>query len=125
MDRHTYEQDPEWQHPDPAKRTTTEPSTEATQPVAEQPVAAQSVAVTRPAAKARRTGVAAVLALALGVLLAPGEAVPPGMVLIIGIGAVGGLGIALLLLVMRALLAKAVALDTTASTLRAELDEVI
>lgn len=69
--------------------------------------------------------VGAVLALALGVILAPGEAVPPGVVLIIGIGAVGGFGIALLMVVMRALLAKAVALDTTATTLRAELDEVI
>ncbi|GEA86792.1 DUF2975 domain-containing protein [Cellulomonas cellasea] len=69
--------------------------------------------------------VGSVLALALGVLLAPGEAVAPGIVLLIGVGAVGGLGIALLVLVMRALLAKAVALDTTASTLRAELDEVI
>lgn len=69
--------------------------------------------------------VGAVLALALGVILAPGEAVPPGIVLLVGVGAIGGLGIALLVLVMRALLAKAVALDTTASTLRAELDEVI
>ena len=69
--------------------------------------------------------VGSVLALALGVVLAPGEAVAPGIVLLIGVGAVGGLGIALLVLVMRALLAKAVALDTTASTLRAELDEVI
>lgn len=66
-----------------------------------------------------------VLALTLGVILAPGEAVPPGVVLLIGVGAIGGVGIALLVLVMRALLAKAVALDTTASTLRAELDEVI
>ena len=60
-----------------------------------------------------------VLALALGTVLAPGEAVAPGIVLIIGVGAIGGIGIALLVLVMRALLAKAVALDTTATTLRA------
>ncbi|WP_258725614.1 DUF2975 domain-containing protein [Cellulomonas sp. NS3] len=66
-----------------------------------------------------------VLALALGTVLAPGEAVAPGIVLIIGVGAIGGIGIALLVLVMRALLAKAVALDSTATTLRAELDEVI
>lgn len=66
-----------------------------------------------------------VLALALGTVLAPGEAVAPGVVLMIGVGAIGGIGIALLVLVMRALLAKAVALDTTATTLRAELDEVI
>jgi hypothetical protein len=68
---------------------------------------------------------AALLAIVLGLILAPGEAVPPGIVLLIGIGAIGGLGIALLVVVMRALLAKAVALDTTATTLRAELDEVI
>lgn len=66
-----------------------------------------------------------VLALALGTVLAPGEAVAPGIVLLIGVGAIGGIGIALLVLVMRALLAKAVALDSTATTLRAELDEVI
>lgn len=69
--------------------------------------------------------VAAGLLLLLGVLLAPGEAVPPGMVLALGIVAMGVGGIALLVLVLRALLAKAVALDSTATTLRAELDEVI
>lgn len=69
--------------------------------------------------------VGALLALTLGAILAPGEAVAPGVVLLIGIGAIGGFGIALLVVVMRALLAKAVQLDTTASTLRAELDEVI
>lgn len=69
--------------------------------------------------------VAAGLLLLLGVVLAPGEAVPPGMVLALGIVAMGVGGIALLVLVLRALLAKAVALDSTATTLRAELDEVI
>ncbi|ACQ78300.1 transmembrane transport protein [Beutenbergia cavernae DSM 12333] len=69
--------------------------------------------------------VATLLALALGVILAPGEAVPPGMVLMLGTAAAGCAGIALLVLVLRVLLAKAVALDTTATTLRAELDEVI
>lgn len=68
---------------------------------------------------------AAGLLLLLGVVLAPGEAVPPGMVLALGIVAMGVGGIALLVLVLRALLAEAVALDSTATTLRAELDEVI
>ncbi|MBT0993738.1 DUF2975 domain-containing protein [Cellulomonas sp. DKR-3] len=67
----------------------------------------------------------AVLAFALGWVLAPGEAVAPGIVAVIGIGGVCCAGIALLVVVMRLLLAKAVTLDTTASALRAELDEVI
>ncbi|QCB94821.1 DUF2975 domain-containing protein [Cellulomonas shaoxiangyii] len=74
------------------------------------------------------TGAAVVeclLFLLLGALLAPGEAVPPGVVLMLGVVGAGFLGIALLVLLMRSLLAKAVALDTTATTLRAELDEVI
>ncbi|KQS98641.1 DUF2975 domain-containing protein [Cellulomonas sp. Leaf395] len=65
------------------------------------------------------------LAMVLSFLLAPGEAVAPGIVLLIVIGGMGTAGIALLVLVLRVLLAKAVALDTTATTLRAELDEVI
>ncbi|MDM7829926.1 DUF2975 domain-containing protein [Cellulomonas edaphi] len=68
---------------------------------------------------------ATALAVVLSFVLAPGEAVAPGVVLLVVIGGVGTAGIALLVLVMRALLAKAVALDTTATTLRAELDEVI
>lgn len=67
----------------------------------------------------------AVLAVALGLVLAPGEAVAPGVVLLVGVGAMGCAGIALLVLVLRLLLTQAVALDTTATTLRAELDEVI
>ncbi len=69
--------------------------------------------------------VASLLLFGLGVLLAPGEAVAPGVVLLIG-GA-GGLvaGIALVVLVMRTLLAQAVARDAEASSLQAELDEVI
>lgn len=68
---------------------------------------------------------ASLLTFALGVVLAPGEAVPPGMVLLLG-----GLGIvvaggALLVLMLRMLLAQAVALDATTHRLRAELDEVI
>lgn len=65
------------------------------------------------------------LAFALGWLLAPGEAVAPGVVAVIGIGGVCCAGIALLVVVLRLLLAKAVALDSTATALRAELDEVI
>lgn len=61
----------------------------------------------------------------LGVLLAPGEAVAPGIVVLIG-----GLGVliaavALIVLVLRMLLAQAVALDTETHVLQAELDEVI
>ncbi len=68
---------------------------------------------------------ATLLAVVLSFVLAPGEAVAPGIVLLIVIGGMGTAGIALLVLVLRVLLAKAVALDTTATTLRAELDEVI
>jgi hypothetical protein len=65
------------------------------------------------------------LTLALGVTLAPGEAVPPGMVLLIGGAAVVVAGIALIVLVLRMLLAQAVARDAQAHHLQAELDEVI
>jgi hypothetical protein len=65
------------------------------------------------------------LAMVLSFILAPGETVAPGIVLLIVIGGMGTAGIALLVLVLRVLLAKAVALDSTATTLRAELDEVI
>jgi hypothetical protein len=65
------------------------------------------------------------LMLALGVTLAPGEAVPPGMVLLIGGAAVVVAGIALVVLVMRMLLTQAVARDAEAHHLQAELDEVI
>lgn len=68
---------------------------------------------------------AALLLLALGVVLAPGEDVPPGAVLLVG-GA-GGLvaGVALLVVVLRALLDQAVRRDAEASELQAELDAVI
>jgi hypothetical protein len=65
------------------------------------------------------------LMLALGVTLAPGEAVPPGMVLLVGGAAVVVAGIALVVLVMRMLLTQAVARDAEAHHLQAELDEVI
>lgn len=68
---------------------------------------------------------ASLLMFALGFLLAPGEAVAPGIVLLIG-GAGGVIaGIALVVLVMRTLLAQAVARDAEANHLQAELDEVI
>ena len=68
---------------------------------------------------------ASLLTFALGVLLAPGEAVAPGIVLLIGGAAVLVAGIALIVLVMRMLLAQAVARDAEAHHLQAELDEVI
>ena len=68
---------------------------------------------------------ATLLAMVLSFVLAPGEAVAPGIVLLVVIGGMATAGIALLVLVMRVLLAKAMVLDSTATTLRAELDEVI
>ncbi|KQR07265.1 DUF2975 domain-containing protein [Cellulomonas sp. Leaf334] len=68
---------------------------------------------------------ATLLAVVLSFVLAPGEAVAPGIVLLIVIGGMGTAGIALLVLVLRILLTKAMVLDSTATTLRAELDEVI
>jgi hypothetical protein len=69
--------------------------------------------------------VASLLTFALGVTLAPGDAVPPGMVLLIGGAGVLVAGIALIVLVLRLLLAQAVARDAQAHELQAELDEVI
>ncbi|MFF1273525.1 DUF2975 domain-containing protein [Streptomyces marokkonensis] len=68
---------------------------------------------------------AALLVFALGALLAPGEAVAPGIVLLVGGAALAVLGIALIVLVLRMLLAQAVARDVEASRMRAELAEVI
>ncbi|MFF5973890.1 DUF2975 domain-containing protein [Streptomyces sp. NPDC012769] len=68
---------------------------------------------------------AALLVFALGVVLAPGEAVAPGVVLLIGGLGLAVLGVALVVLVLRMLLAQAVARDVEASEMRAELDEVI
>jgi hypothetical protein len=68
---------------------------------------------------------ASLLTFALGVLLAPGDAVAPGVVLLIGGAGVLVAGIALIVLVMRMLLAQAVARDAEAHHLQAELDEVI
>jgi hypothetical protein len=69
--------------------------------------------------------VASLLMFGLGVTLAPGEAVAPGIVLLIGGAAVLIAGVALLVLVLRMLLAQAVARDAEARHLQAELDEVI
>lgn len=69
--------------------------------------------------------VASVLMFLLGVILAPGEAVAPGIVLLIGGAALVIAGVALLVLVLRTLLAQAVALDLEAKHLQSELDEVI
>lgn len=68
---------------------------------------------------------ASLLLYLLGVLLAPGSAVAPGVVLLIGGAATVVAGIALVVVVMRSLLSQAVARDVEASHLRAELDEVI
>lgn len=68
---------------------------------------------------------AALLVFALGALLAPGEAVAPGVVALLGGAGLAILGIALIVLVLRMLLAQAVARDVEASRMRAELAEVI
>jgi hypothetical protein len=68
---------------------------------------------------------ACLLTLGLGVALAPGEAVAPGVVLLIGGVAVMAAGIALIVLVLRMLLAQAVARDAEAHHLQAELAAVI
>ncbi|MEV5338668.1 DUF2975 domain-containing protein [Streptomyces sp. NPDC052773] len=68
---------------------------------------------------------AALLIFTLGVVLAPGEAVAPGIVLLIGGVGLAVLGVALIVLVLRMLLAQAVARDVEAARMRAELAEVI
>ncbi|MGI8615352.1 MAG: DUF2975 domain-containing protein [Actinomycetota bacterium] len=68
---------------------------------------------------------ASLLTFGLGVTLAPGEAVAPGIVLLIGGAGVLVAGLALIVLVLRMLLAQAVSRDTEAHHLQAELDEVI
>jgi hypothetical protein len=70
-------------------------------------------------------GAASLLTFGLAATLAPGEAVAPGVVLLIGGAAVMIAGVALVVFVMRSLLAQAVARDAEAHSLRAELDEVI
>ena len=67
---------------------------------------------------------ASVLVFALAVMLAPGDAAP-GIVLLICGASLLIAGVALIILVLRALLAQAVARDAEANQLRAELGEVI
>lgn len=68
---------------------------------------------------------AALLTFGLGVILAPGEAVAPGVVLLIGGAGVLVACVALIVVVLRMLLTQAVARDAEAHHLQAELDEVI
>lgn len=67
---------------------------------------------------------AAVLALILGLLLAPGATAPGAVGLIFGAALVLG-GVALLVVVMKMLLRQAIDREVEARTLRSELDEVI
>ncbi len=68
---------------------------------------------------------AAVFVFAIACVLAPGEGVAPGVVLLVCVASAALAGAALLVLVLRVLLAKAVARDAEARRLRAELNEVI
>ncbi|WP_104173514.1 DUF2975 domain-containing protein [Arthrobacter sp. Y81] len=68
---------------------------------------------------------ASLLTFGLGVVLAPGESVAPGVVLLIGGAGVLVAGVALVVVVLRKLLAQAVARDGEAKHLQDELDEVI
>ena len=74
---------------------------------------------------ATAVGLAAVLLLGLGAALAPGDAVPPGLVLLLGVAAVLIGALALVVVVVRTLLTQATARDVEAHHLRAELDGVI
>ncbi|MFK0004604.1 DUF2975 domain-containing protein [Paenarthrobacter sp. NPDC090522] len=67
---------------------------------------------------------AAVLVFSLAVLSAPGDIAPGVVLLVCGAALMVG-GVALLVLVLRTLLAQAVARDLEAAGMRAELDEVI
>ncbi|HWU10721.1 MAG TPA: DUF2975 domain-containing protein [Streptomyces sp.] len=68
---------------------------------------------------------AACLVFVLAAFLAPGEAVAPGVVLLVGGAGLAVLGVALVVLVLRMLLAQAVERDVAAAQMEAELDEVI
>ena len=68
---------------------------------------------------------AAVLVCALAVVLAPGEAVAPGVVLLLGGVVVAVLGVALTVLVLRMLLAQTLERYVEAARMQAELDVVI
>ena len=68
---------------------------------------------------------AALVWFAVTIINAPGQRDDPGVTLIMGGIGVAILGVALLVLLLRMLLAQAVARDGEATQLRAELDEVI
>ncbi|MET7814042.1 DUF2975 domain-containing protein [Streptomyces sp. NPDC005395] len=68
---------------------------------------------------------AALLVFALGVVLAPGEAVAPGVVLLLGGISLAVFAVALIVLVLRMLLAQAVAREVEATRMQAELAGVI
>jgi Protein of unknown function (DUF2975) len=68
---------------------------------------------------------AALVWFAVTAVNAPGQRADPGVTLIMGGIGVAILGVALIVLVLRMLLAQAVARDAEASQLQAELDEVI
>jgi len=68
---------------------------------------------------------AALVWFAVTILNAPGQRDDPGVTVIMGGVGLAVLGVALLVLVLRMLLAQAVARDVEASQLQAELDEVI
>ncbi len=68
---------------------------------------------------------AALLWFGVTILNAPGQRDDPGVTVIMGGVGVAILGVALIVVVLRMLLAQAVARDVEASQLRAELDEVI
>jgi Protein of unknown function (DUF2975) len=71
------------------------------------------------------TVAAALLWFAVTAINAPGQRDDPGVTLIMGGVGVAILGVALVVFVLRMLLAQAVARDVEATRLRAELDEVI
>ncbi|MFR9804627.1 DUF2975 domain-containing protein [Pseudonocardia sp. RS010] len=68
---------------------------------------------------------AALVWFAVTVLNAPGQRDDPGVTVIMGGVGVAVLGVALIVLVLRTLLAQAVARDVEAAQMQAELDEVI
>ena len=68
---------------------------------------------------------ASALCIALGVVLAPGEAAPPGVVLLLGFAALLVGGVALVVWVQRTLLAQAVSREAEARALEHELDGVV
>jgi hypothetical protein len=68
---------------------------------------------------------AALLWFAVTILNAPGQRADPGVTVIMGGIGLAILGVALIVLVLRTLLAQAVARDVEASKMQAELDEVV